>query len=238
MTSLSAEQSLPAMAAEALMSNPAYVHPCYQRDPLVMGKLKRARQKFHLSRTKEVDSNSTDTLTNFQSSSSNSLSLNSIPENIFSGIEISFDDLKQKLPESDVKSIISSRHDISKKNLKKKEKIKLRHEMFVKKLEVVSQLRKEAKQKQKPKAKTQAPTVMREVKSLFDSLPSLEGLYRNKQPINKDKKSVPKIKKRQKMITSASVWTRYRPSSLGLSTLADGVMKCPAYPVLLGNQSS
>lgn len=101
-----------------------------------MGKIKKLRQKYHLSLKKSkslsslqenIDNNGDLNLTKklFQSS-----------ENIFSAININYDDLTKTLPKDyDVRSIIStkSRKELKEeeRHLKKKDRQKLRHERFL-----------------------------------------------------------------------------------------------------------
>lgn len=106
-----------------------------------MGKVRRQRQKFHLA----AKSKSTNDLTEI---SDNSLQDNSnlnatdsdlfkSSDNIFSGINIKHENLFKNLPQDfDVRSVVSSksRKELKEEeqHLKKKEKLKLRRERFLK----------------------------------------------------------------------------------------------------------
>jgi hypothetical protein len=55
-----------------------------------------------------------------------------VPENLFAGIDISVDNLKQSLEDSDIRSVISKKSFSAGNVISKKEKRKLRHETFLK----------------------------------------------------------------------------------------------------------
>lgn len=100
-----------------------------------MGKLRRERHKYHLSRAKSTNGASVTPTENNEASkgeSPESSALLPVPENLFAGVDISFDSLKQSLKDPDVRSVISKK-SLSGGSLKsKKEKKKLRHEVFLK----------------------------------------------------------------------------------------------------------
>ncbi|NWY48442.1 F207A protein, partial [Sylvia atricapilla] len=91
---------------------------------------------------------------------------------VFSGLKIDPDTLVKKL-DLDSRSIISSRSGVEEKNvLSKKEKMKLRKERWLQKIESV----KLAKQKQKAEAKRKATPVVGDMQPLMEALPELSFL--------------------------------------------------------------
>ncbi|KAM4897290.1 ribosome biogenesis protein SLX9 homolog [Sylvia borin] len=91
---------------------------------------------------------------------------------VFSGLKIDPDTLVKKL-DLDSRSIISSRTGVEEKNvLSKKEKMKLRKERWLQKIESV----KLAKQKQKAEAKRKATPVVGDMQPLMEALPELSFL--------------------------------------------------------------
>ncbi|XP_054237143.1 ribosome biogenesis protein SLX9 homolog [Indicator indicator] len=92
--------------------------------------------------------------------------------NIFSGLKIDPDTLVKKL-DLDSRSIFSSRTGLEEKPiLSKKEKMKLRKERWLLKIENV----KLAKQKQKAEAKRKATPVVGDMQPLMEALPELSDL--------------------------------------------------------------
>ncbi|XP_009889704.1 PREDICTED: protein FAM207A [Charadrius vociferus] len=91
---------------------------------------------------------------------------------VFSGLKIDPDTLVKKL-DLDSRSIISSRTGLEEKTvLSKKEKMKLRKERWLQKIESV----KLAKQKQKTEAKRKATPVVGDMQPLMEALPELSDL--------------------------------------------------------------
>lgn len=91
---------------------------------------------------------------------------------VFSGLKIDPDTLVKKL-DLDSRSIISSRTGVEEKTvLSKKEKMKLRKERWLQKIESV----KLAKQKQKAEAKRKATPVVGDMQPLMEALPELSDL--------------------------------------------------------------
>uniref|UniRef100_A0A1B6KM43 Uncharacterized protein n=1 Tax=Graphocephala atropunctata TaxID=36148 RepID=A0A1B6KM43_9HEMI len=125
-----------------------------------MGKIRRERQKLHQSsRGKQGDVPVAVGEEWEQKQLGKSPLLKSaeelaaIPDNLFQGIDINFDSLKQKLAEDDrvsVRSVAKScKFDSKGKLLTKKEKQKLKHDLFMRKINTAEQLKKEALQKHK-----------------------------------------------------------------------------------------
>ncbi|KAF1498444.1 hypothetical protein FQV18_0005641, partial [Eudyptula minor novaehollandiae] len=91
---------------------------------------------------------------------------------VFSGLKIDPDTLVKKL-DLDSRSIISSRTGLEEKTvLSKKEKMKLRKERWLQKIESV----KLATQKQKAEAKRKATPVVGDMQPLMEALPELSDL--------------------------------------------------------------
>ncbi|XP_074766841.1 ribosome biogenesis protein SLX9 homolog isoform X1 [Athene noctua] len=91
---------------------------------------------------------------------------------VFAGLKIDPDTLVKKL-DLDSRSIISSRTGLEEKTvLSKKEKMKLRKERWLQKIESV----KLAKQKQKAEAKRKATPVVGDMQPLMEALPELSDL--------------------------------------------------------------
>ncbi|KAM6131974.1 ribosome biogenesis protein SLX9 homolog [Phoenicopterus ruber ruber] len=91
---------------------------------------------------------------------------------VFSGLKIDPDTLVKKL-DLDSRSVISSRTGLEEKTvLSKKEKMKLRKERWLQKIESV----KLAKQKQKAEAKRKATPVVGDMQPLMEALPELSDL--------------------------------------------------------------
>lgn len=100
-----------------------------------MGKQRRERQKYHLSRTKSTNdavATATESPESNEKPSQETSTFLPVPENLFAGIDISIDNLKQSLKDSDIRSVISKKSISAGNVISKKEKRKLRHEAFLK----------------------------------------------------------------------------------------------------------
>jgi len=74
--------------------------------------VRRERQKYHLLKVKSSNNASATATENYDTSIKQppeTLTVLSVPENPFSGIDISVDNLKQSLKDSDVRSVISKK---------------------------------------------------------------------------------------------------------------------------------
>lgn len=112
-----------------------------------MGKIRRTRQKLHQSSVKSIDqhvpksedfeevTNGEIALTGKSPMLKSAEEFAAIPDNLFSGIDINFDSLKKHLIEDDrmsVKSIAKScKYDSKGKLLTKKEKQKIKHDLWM-----------------------------------------------------------------------------------------------------------
>lgn len=144
-----------------------------------MGKLKRPRQKLHASaKTNQPNINTTN-----ESESQMPIVIKPV-DNLFAGIDINIDSLSKKLNDDvlSVKSLKSIKSDKSQgKAITKKEKLKLRKEMLMQKIDTVNQLKKEAKRRKKRKSNA----IIGDTNPLHDALPSLESLLKAKSDNDK-----------------------------------------------------
>lgn len=153
-----------------------------------MGKQRRERHKLHLpsqksKKTDEELDNSMDTL----------LPLTPPKDNLFSDIKIDFSSINKTIPD-DVQSIKSFKSVKSEaggnKILPKKEKLRLRRERLMKKIDTVTQLKKELKLRKK----RENTSIIGNTNPLHDALPSLESLLKSRPNINFKSKEPPKKK--------------------------------------------
>lgn len=144
-----------------------------------MGKQRRQRAKLHTAAQNPHSQLKTnefmDTTPNL-SFSSDAFPLSS-PENPFVGLNIDFNALRKNLSDDtkSVKSYKSLKSELGQdKALSKKDKLKLRKELLLRKIDTVNQLTKEKRKKKKP------TTVLGSVNPLKDALPSLQSLLKSK----------------------------------------------------------
>ncbi|XP_069698769.1 uncharacterized protein [Periplaneta americana] len=152
-----------------------------------MGKVRRQRQKYHLPRT-DAPAASNDSVQNEEQSPEIPTEL-IVPENVFAGIDISLDNLKQSLKDCDVRSVVSQKILPAGNTISKKEKRRLRHELFVKKLDAAYQAKKRSIRRYK---KMKKPA---ENKSFVDDkLPPLDTCLKESDENPKKKKRETKVK--------------------------------------------
>ncbi|XP_075230437.1 uncharacterized protein LOC142329604 isoform X2 [Lycorma delicatula] len=172
-----------------------------------MGKVRRLRQKYHMLKKKGGDKKEDLpkglTYEDIVSGSYDKINLPSksdLESNIFSGVNIDIGKLKTSLIEDDkvsVRSVAKSlKYDSSGKLLKKNEKRKLRHELFMKKLDIVQQMRHEARRKKKKNKSGN------NIQNISDELPQLVKIENRKPNKPIKKKGIEKAKKRQKNMFS------------------------------------
>ncbi|XP_023712357.1 uncharacterized protein LOC111867090 isoform X2 [Cryptotermes secundus] len=180
-----------------------------------MGKQRRERQKYHLSRMKSTNdaaATGTESCESNEKPLQESSILLPVPENLFAGINISIDNLKQSLKDSDSRSVISKKSLSAGNVISKKEKRKLRHEAFIKKLETAYHVRKDSKKQRRLKTsplKTEAQPQSDKfpLLNLSDKLPPLnlnielaqKSSSSKKKPVIKQR-SIPKAKRRNNVI--------------------------------------
>lgn len=157
-----------------------------------MGKVRRLRQKYHdtlKSETKQKHDGPVQ-------ENHPHLPISQPSDNLFEGINIDIAALKTQLAD-DVKSQKST---IKTQPLPKKDKLKLRREQFMKKIDVLGRLKKE----QKAEKKRRKTPIIGDVNPLRDALPSLESLLKNRTNIKykpeepKKSRGIAKAKKRKK----------------------------------------
>ncbi|XP_060597300.1 uncharacterized protein LOC132751177 [Ruditapes philippinarum] len=171
-----------------------------------MGKVRRARQKAHNSavKVKEVGGNSAKQDDTDEMELEQNLSSLEAPQlaqsNIFDGLDLSKYNLKAQLPEFDTQSAITSK-SLKELKLKKKDRQKLRHELWLKKLSAIDSAKKDAKNKKK----REQTAVVGDIGALGDALPTLELLLKTSTKPSqsnepKKPKGIQKEKKRKKQM--------------------------------------
>ncbi|XP_023235137.1 protein FAM207A-like isoform X2 [Centruroides sculpturatus] len=134
-----------------------------------MGKIRKERT-FHYTTKKNQDKKVQETPTNVDTEMK--LQISNLASSLFSSVNITEDMLKQKLPEFDqmsVKSFASNGMQMS-----KKDKRRLRHQLFIQKINAVVK----RKQELKERAKRRQMPVVGDMKPLEDALPTLELLLK------------------------------------------------------------
>ncbi|XP_044731722.1 protein FAM207A [Chrysoperla carnea] len=140
-----------------------------------MGKIRHQRKKYHLSRNSAEPINADET---YNSQLPILPLLINEKQNIFADVKISFNDLKKTLNDDtkSVKSFKSFKSEISDgKRLSKKDKIALRHEFILNKINVVEQARKSTLAKKK----REQTEIIGDLLPLRDALPALETLIQS-----------------------------------------------------------
>ncbi|XP_067686117.1 ribosome biogenesis protein SLX9 homolog [Haliotis asinina] len=174
-----------------------------------MGKVKRQRSKLHntpIKPKKEEKTSVVDkTKPNVTKGSSKDAVLPrnmSMSDNIFGSLKIDNKALAQKLPDFDARSTVTSK-TFKGLNLKKKDKRKIRHEVFMQKIDAV----KAAKQKAKDKKKREKTPIVGDMSVMEEALPTLELLMKegsrsNRQSNPEKVRGVAKERKRRKQMLS------------------------------------
>ncbi|XP_033729102.1 protein FAM207A-like isoform X2 [Pecten maximus] len=138
-----------------------------------MGKMKKNRQKFHAA-AKKKDDNKVEIVDMLDMETDMKPPAPTFEDdNIFKGLKINKETLKQELPDFDTRSTITSK-SLKGLNMKKKDKKKLRHELWMKKLSSIDKAKTEAKAKKK---RQQTP-VVGDIRILGDALPTLDLLLK------------------------------------------------------------
>ncbi|RUS70855.1 hypothetical protein EGW08_021383 [Elysia chlorotica] len=177
-----------------------------------MGKMKRMRQKLHIAAAKSKDTNSSaknsDTIEGHQMTDAkfklpiDPTALGSRGDNIFKDVKISSSELSpQKLPDFDARSTITSK-TFKGKNLTKKEKHKMRHDVWTAKMDAITSAKKKAKERKK---KQQTP-IVGDLTEMQEALPTLELLLKKssdsavRSALSERERSIPKEKKRKRQM--------------------------------------
>ncbi|RZB39361.1 SLX9 domain containing protein [Asbolus verrucosus] len=153
-----------------------------------MGKQRRQRKKFHL----DAKTARPNVLSSENSVTEAHIIHHPLMEsegNIFEGLHIDIDSLNKKLAEDtqSVKSFKSVKSELG-KSISKKDKLKMRREMFLKKFEIMNQM----KQEKKLLSKRKNTPVVGDMNPLHDALPSLESLLKTRSNIPYKQNSQPK----------------------------------------------
>lgn len=160
-----------------------------------MGKVRRLRQKYHAT----LKSESTQKQDGPVKENHPHLPVTLPSDNLFAGINIDIAALKTQLSD-DVRSVKSQKSSIKTQPLPKKDKLKLRREQFMKKIDVLGRMKKE----QKAEKKRRKTPIIGDVNPLRDALPSLESLLKNRTNVKytpeepKKTRGIAKAKKRKK----------------------------------------
>lgn len=176
-----------------------------------MGKIRRIRQKFHLASSRD---HSRSENRNMESSNEEETDKPTLPitnlspsENIFAGIDINVDQLRKTLMEDDrvsVRSMAKScKYDSKGKLLTKVEKRRLRHTLFLQKIDAIQQLAREAKKK-KNKLSLTSPNFMDPAsgkQSVQNKKPCVQTEYKKHERIKV--KGIKKTKQRQKLMVDS-----------------------------------
>lgn len=143
-----------------------------------MGKFKKNRQKLHSSATGKTNQPENNILL-LQEKSALPISLET--NNIFAGLNIDLNTLNKNLKQDDttsIKSFKSTKSEMSQSKLMtKKDKLKLKRELLLRKIDTVSQLKKEKRLRKKRKNNT----IIGDTNPLHDALPSLESLLKSRK---------------------------------------------------------
>lgn len=172
-----------------------------------MGKVKRGRLKAHIAAVK-AKKDAPSSSQNVEVVDMDSDQVSATPEtpfksNIFEGINMNKFNITDKLPDFDTRSAITSK-SLKDLKLKKKDKQKLRHELWMKKCDAIQSAKKAAKARKK---KQQTP-VVGDIGALADSLPTIDLLLKGntgpKDNVDAEVKvkGIQKEKKRRKQMLS------------------------------------
>ncbi|XP_052814697.1 ribosome biogenesis protein SLX9 homolog [Mya arenaria] len=169
-----------------------------------MGKVKRQRQKVHNAavKVKQPESSKSKVPKSILKDLPAGLTHADVQKSsLFDSIDLSKYNITTKLPDFDARSTLSSK-SLKGLSLKKKEKQKLRHELWIQKLSAIDAAKQKAKEK---KRKEQTP-VVGDIGALADALPTLDLLLKEsagtKSASNEPKKpkGIQKEKKRRKQM--------------------------------------
>lgn len=139
-----------------------------------MAKIKSRRHKYHLAAKKRAGNEDTDTPMEdtIQQNLQKEATFPEISFNPFAGMKIDASKLRSSLPpveEWDRKTVVSIAKESS-KGMNKRDKVKLRRQLLLKKLEATRQLELDLKDRKK----RQSTVITKDLKPLLDSLPSVD----------------------------------------------------------------
>lgn len=173
-----------------------------------MGKVRKLRQKFHIA-TKGDKTNDQKTITN-EVPVYKPLVISPISENVFAGLKINFDNLNE-LKHSNIPDDIDTTDNkednnlsaallklrSSSKQINKKDKIRNRREMLLKKINGVQNAIQQKKKEVLAKKKREKTVITGDLKPLQDALPSLESLLKLKPKRDEIKTGISHIDSKQ-----------------------------------------
>ncbi|CAG2229066.1 unnamed protein product [Mytilus edulis] len=157
--------------------------PNYKRDwkhiEHKMGKVKRQRKKLHTEAVKTTDNKVE--IVDMMDTDIKQPELRL--DNPFANLDLDLGQLKQKLPDFDARSQVTNK-SLKGLHIKKKDKKKLRHDIWIKKLNAVEAAKKEEKERKK-REKT---AIVGDIGAMGDALPTIELLMKKSSNINSDQK--------------------------------------------------
>lgn len=169
-----------------------------------MGKVKRGRLKAHIAAVKKKKDETPNQNVEIVDMESDQVTMETpFKSNLFEGIDMTKFNITQKLPDLDARSAITSK-SLKELKLKKKEKQKLRHELWMKKLDAIEAAKKEAKTRKKK----QRTPIVGDIGALADTLPTLDLLLKKDTGPKHHReeevkaKGIQKEKKRKKQMMS------------------------------------
>ncbi|XP_063396870.1 uncharacterized protein LOC134681258 isoform X1 [Mytilus trossulus] len=161
-----------------------------------MGKVKRQRKKLHTEAVKTTDNKVE--IVDMMDTDIKQPELRL--DNPFANLDLDLGQLKQKLPDFDARSQVTNK-SLKGLHIKKKDKKKLRHDIWIKKLNEVEAAKKEEKERKK-REKT---AIVGDIGAMGDALPTIELLMKKSSKINSDqteqkKRGIATEKKRKKQM--------------------------------------
>ncbi|PVD37940.1 hypothetical protein C0Q70_00542 [Pomacea canaliculata] len=162
-----------------------------------MGKVKRSRQKLHIStstaKDQSKDKNQPEREVQLEDDKdtksekrARSIAGSKAASNIFKGVKITAETLQQHLPDFDARSTVTSK-TLKALNLKKKDKQRIRHELWLQKMDAITATKKEKREKRR----RQQTVIVGDMSGMTDALPTLELLL-------KDTSSSSSVREKQK----------------------------------------
>ncbi|CAC5400538.1 unnamed protein product [Mytilus coruscus] len=174
--------------------------PIYKRDrnhtEHKMGKVKRQRKKLHTEAVKTTDSKVE--IVDMMDTDIQQPELRL--DNPFANLDLDLGQLKQKLPDFDARSQVTNK-SLKGLHIKKKDKKKLRHDIWIKKLNAVEA----AKKEEKDRKKREKTAIVGDIGAMGDALPTIELLMKKSSQANRDQteektRGIAKEKKRKKQM--------------------------------------
>lgn len=175
----------------------------------IMGKQKRQRQKFHESPANKLPRQNKEA--DHDSSCPSPFPLLNVNPDLFKGLNVRVSDMNTELSDDlrSVKSFKSLKSDLTNdKVLSKKEKLKLRRDFLLRKIDTINQLKKENEARKKRKQNA----IIGDTNPLHDTLPSLENLLQSNSRLNQQPTRVKGIQtakaRRRQMIKEIGLYKK------------------------------